>query len=774
MAFGIGQPVTRKEDPRLLTGRGKYVADIDLPRQTHGVFIFSPYAHATIKSIDIAEAMKMPGMVAVLTGKDYVADKNGPIMAEAMPEDFGGPKGYRSQHFPLAVERVRYVGERVAIVIAETEAQARDAVDLVNIEYEELPVVVRAIDAVKDGAAQVYAESPKNICFTLRMGNVDAVEPAFAKAAHVTKLELYNNRLNAFTMEPRGCLAEYDTGTERFTVYSSTQNPHGLRHGLAHLMHLPEGSFHVIAKDVGGGFGMKGNVYPEEVAVPWAAKRVGRPVKWIPNRSEALLGDDQGRDLHVSAELALDADGKFLALRWKGLHNVGAYIEGSGIVPVMFVMKLAPSVYDIPAVAVFNSAVFTNTPPTIPYRGAGRPEAVYIMERLIDTAAHEMGIDRAEIRKKNFIQPAAMPYASKTGWTYDTGDFAAAMTKCQELADWKGYDTRKAASEKAGKTRGRAIVSYIDNTGIFNDRMEIRFDPSGNCVVHAGTFSHGQGHETVYPQMVAGWLGMPIDKVRLVQGDTDQVAAGRGTYASRSMMVGGSALRAAADEVIEKGKKWAAHFMEASPNDITFADGKFTIAGTDKEMPLMKVAAMSFIPVGIPAELGVGLTGAGAFSADVPSFPNGCHICEVELDSDTGTIEIDRYCVVDDIGTVINPLLAEGQIHGGVVQGMGQALLEDIIHDENGSFLTGSLMDYGIPRADNMPAIRVGFSPVASKSNPLGVKGVGEGGTVASTPTVMNAVLDALQSFGVADVPMPATPQRIWAAINDSQRKAAE
>src|SRR6185437_2871937 len=506
MAFGIGQPVTRKEDPRLLTGRGKYVADIDLARQTHGVFIFSPHAHATIKSIDSASAMKMPGVVGVLTGKDYAADKLGPIMAEAMPEDFGGPKGYRSQHFPLAIERVRYVGERVAIVVAETEAQARDAVDLVNIEYEELPVVVRATDAVKPGAAQVYAESPNNICFTLRMGNVDAVDPAFAKAAHVTKLDLYNNRLNAFTMEPRGCLAEYDIGSERFTVYSSTQNPHGLRHGLSHLMHLPEGSFRVIAKDVGGGFGMKGNLYPEEAVVPWAAKRVGRPVKWIPNRSEALLGDDQGRDLHVSAELALDADGKFLALRWKGLHNVGAYIEGSGIVPVMFVMKLAPSVYDIPAVAVFNSAVFTNTPPTIPYRGAGRPEAVYIMERLIDTAAHEMGIDRAEIRKKNFIQPAAMPYASKTGWTYDTGDFAAAMTKCQELADWKGYEGRKAASAKNGKTRGRGIVAYVDNTGIFNDRMEIRFDPSGNCVVHAGTFSHGQGHETVYPQMVAGWL----------------------------------------------------------------------------------------------------------------------------------------------------------------------------------------------------------------------------------------------------------------------------
>ena len=525
MAFGVGQSVTRKEDPRFLTGRGKYVADIDMARQTHGVFIFSPYAHATIKSIDAAAALKAPGVVGVLTGKDYVADKLGPIMAEAMPEDFGGPKGYRSQHFPLAVERVRYVGERVAIVIAETEAQARDAVDLVNIEYEELPVVVRATDAVKAGAAQVYAESPNNICFTLRMGNVDAVEPAFAKAAHVTKLELFNNRLNAFTMEPRGCLAEYDSGTGRFTVYSSTQNPHGLRHGLSHVMHLPEASFRVIAKDVGGGFGMKGNLYPEEVVVPWAAKKVGRPVKWIPTRSEALLGDDQGRDIFVTAELALDAEGKFLALRWKGLHNVGAYIEGSGIVPVMFVMKLAPTVYDIPAVAVFNSAVYTNTPPTIPYRGAGRPEAVYIMERLIDKAAHEMKLDRAEIRKKNFIKPAAMPFATKTGWTYDSGDFAAAMGKAQALADWNGYEGRKAASEKSGRKRGRGIVAYVDNTGIFNDRMEIRFDPSGMCTVHAGTFSHGQGHETVYPQMVAGWLGIPIETCALCSG---RYRSGRG------------------------------------------------------------------------------------------------------------------------------------------------------------------------------------------------------------------------------------------------------
>ncbi len=765
MAFGIGQPVTRKEDPRFITGRGRYVADIDLAHQTHAVFIYSPHAHATIKSIDKSAAEAASGVVAVLTGKDYVADGLGPVGPEAMPEDFGGPKGYRTQHFPLAVDKVRFVGERVAVVIARTEALARDAVDLVEIDYEILPAVVRATDAVKPGAPQVYAESPNNTCFTLRMGNVDAVEPAFAAAAHVTKLELFNNRLNAFTMEMRGCLAEYDAGTGRYTVYSSTQNVHGLRHGLAHLMHVPEGMIRVIAKDVGGGFGMKGNLYPEEVVVPWAAKKVGKPVKWIPTRSEAMLGDDQGRDLNVSAELALDKDGKFLALRWKGVHNVGAYIEGSGIVPVLFALKLAPTVYEIPAVAVFNSAVFTNTPPTISYRGAGRPEAVYIMERMVDKAAHEMKIDRAEIRKKNFIQPGAMPYSTKTGWTYDTGDFAAAMGKCQGLADWQGYDARKVASEKSGKKRGRGIVAYIDNTGIFNDRMEIRFDPNGNAIIHSGMLNHGQGHETAYAQMVSEWLSIPFESIRLAQGDTDEIAAGRGTYASRSMHVGGNALKAAAEDVIENGKKWAAHFMEASADDITYAGGKFTITGTDKSMPIQKIAGMSYIPVGIPAALGVGLRGDGAFAANVPSFPNGCHICEVEIDPDTGRVVLDRYTVVDDIGTVINPLLAEGQIHGGVVQGAGQALLEEIVHDESGQFLTGSLMDYGVPRCNDMPNIKVDFSPVTSKSNPLGVKGVGEGGTVASTPTVINAILDALGGYGIGTIPMPATPQRVWQAI---------
>ncbi len=547
---------------------------------------------------------------------------------------------------------------------------------------------------------------------------------------------------------------------------------HGVRQTLAHnILHVPESRIRVVARDVGGGFGMKGNVYPEEAIVVWAARRVGRPVKWIPSRSEALLGDYHGRDQNVAAELALDADGRFLALRWTGSHNVGAYIEGAGAIPILFSLKLASTVYDIPAVAVTSSLVFTNTAPTVPYRGAGRPEAVYIMERLVDQAAREMRIDPAELRRKNLIRPDAYPYETRTGWIYDTGNYAAAMVKCQALADWDGYGERRARSQTAGKYRGRSIVYYVDNTGVFNERMELRFDPSGEITILAGTLSHGQGHETTYAQMVADWLGVPEDKIHLAQADTDEVAIGRGTYASRSMMIGGSALRAAADEVIERGKRFAAHFMEADAADITFADGQFTIAGTDRSMPIEQVAQMSFIPVGLPSELGVGLQGAGGFSPDQPSFPNGCHICEVEIDPETGAVELDRYTVVDDVGTVINPLLARGQIHGGVAQGAGQALYEDVVYDrDSGQLLTGSLMDYGIPRADTLPRVTVDFSPVRSTTNPLGAKGVGEGGTVASTPTVMNAILDALSPLGVTDVPMPATPERIWRAIREHAR----
>jgi aerobic carbon-monoxide dehydrogenase large subunit len=772
MRFGIGQPLTRKEDARFLTGRGRYVADIDLVRQAHAVFVFSPHAHARIRGVDKAAAEEMPGIFAILTGEHWAADGLGTLDPEVMAEDMGGPAGFRTKRPPLTHGRVRYVGERVAVVISATEAQARDAAELVSVDYEVLPAVVHAEAAVRPGAPLVHDGAANNISFTMRMGNAEAVDAAFARAHHVTRLWLRNNRLTAVTMEPRGCIGDYDPGTRRWTLYSSTQNVHGVRQILAHqILHVPESRIRVVARDVGGGFGMKGNVYPEEAIVLWAASRIGRPVKWIPSRSEALLGDNQGRDQNVTAELALDADGKFLALRWTGSHNVGAYIEGAGAIPILFSLKLASTVYEIPAVAVTSSLVFTNTAPTVPYRGAGRPEAVYIMERLVDQAAREMRIDPAELRKKNLIRPDAYPYETGTGWIYDTGNYAAALAKCQALADWDGYAARRAQSEAAGKYRGRSVTYYVDNTGVFNERMELRFDPSGELTIVAGTLSHGQGHETSYAQMVADWLGLPLDKIHLAQADTDEVAIGRGTYASRSMMIGGSALRAAADEVIERGKRFAAHFMEADAADITFADGAFTIAGTDRAMPIGKVAQMSFIPVGLPSELGVGLQGAGGFSPDVPTFPNGCHICEVEIDPETGEAALDRYTVVDDIGTVINPLLARGQIQGGVAQGAGQALSEDVVYDEgSGQLLTGTLLDYAIPRADTLPRVIVDFSPVPSTTNPLGAKGVGEGGTVAATPTVMNAILDALAPLGVTDLPMPATPERIWRTLREGTR----
>ena len=770
-SFGIGQPVSRKEDPRFLTGRGRYVADLDLPRQGYAVFLFSPHAHARIRSIAIAAAAGVPGVYAVLTGQDWAQDGLGTIDPEVMPEDMGGPKGHRTRRPPLAIGRVRYVGERVAVIIAASEAQARDAAELVAVDYEPLPVVVDAADAVAPGAPLVHEDIAGNVAVSVRLGNVEAVEPAFARAAHITRLSLANNRITAVTMEPRGCLAEYDPGTGRWTLTTSTQHVHGIRHALAHqILHVPESRIRVIARDVGGGFGMKGQLYPEEAVAVWAARRIGRPVKWIPTRGEALLGDADGRDQIVEqAELALAADGRILALRWTGMHNVGAYIEGAGAIPLLFSLKLASTVYDIPAVSVTSRLVLTNTAPTVPYRGAGRPEANYLIERLIAQAAREMRLDPAELRRRNLI--GSFPYQTKTGWTYDSGNYPAAMQKAQALADWAGYPVRQQASAAAGQLRGRGIVYYTDNTGIFNERMELRFDPSGELTILAGTLSHGQGHETAYSQMVSEWLGVPAEKIRLAQADTDEVAIGRGTYGSRSMMVGGNALRAAADEVIERGKRFAAHFMEADAADVAFADAQFTIAGTDRSMPLEQVAQMSFIPMGIPRELGVGLQGAGAATADVPSFPNGCHISEVEVDPDTGAVQLDRYTVVDDIGLVVNPLLARGQIHGGVAQGAGQALGEDVIYDrESGQLVTGSLLDYRMPRADDLPTISVDFSPVPSLSNALGIKGVGEGGTVAATPTVMTAILDALAPLGIADLPMPATPERIWRAIRAAGR----
>jgi len=772
MSFGIGQPVHRLEDPRFLTGRGTYVDDIDLPRMAHGAVVYAQVAKATIKSVDTSAARQMPGVLDILTGADVEADNVGFLPPAFMPADMGGPEGYRAVRPVLAQRQSKFVGDRIAFVVAETEAQARDAAEAITVDLEIETPAVFSETAAQDGAPLVHDEAGSNVCYELQMGDAAAAEAGLAAADHVVTLEIYNNRITTNAMEPRGCIGQYDPAQDHFTIWSSTQNIHGLRMFLAqHVFRIPESRLRVIARDVGGGFGMKHSVHQEEALVLWASRRIGRPVKWISTRSEGHIGDDQGRDQVVTAELGLSKDGKFTGLRWRGYYNAGAYLANSGNIPIAHSAKLAPTVYDIPATHVAQKLVFTNTAPMAPYRGAGRPEAVFCMERLIDLAARETGIDRIELRKRNYIAPEKFPHVTATGFNYDSGEFAATMDKCLALSDIENFGARRAESEANGKLRGLGVIYYIDNCGNFNERMELHFDPSGGITLKSGNLSHGQGHETVFTQMVCDKLGVEPEQVNFVQGDTDQVPIGRGTYASRSMTVGGNALIAAADNIIENGKKFAALYMEADPGDIEFGDGTFRIAGTDREMTLEAVVRRSFAPVGNPDELGIGLHGVGTFGITSPSFPNGCQICELEIDPDTGATEIVRYTVVDDIGRVLNPLLAHGQIHGGVAQGVGQALLEDMIYDrDSGQVLTGSFMDYGMPRADDFPHLEIGMNEVLCRSNPLGVKGAGEGGTVGATPCVINAVLDALGPLGVTDIQTPATPKRIWEAIQAAKK----
>jgi carbon-monoxide dehydrogenase large subunit len=770
--FGIGQPVRRVEDQRFLTGRGRYVDDLQLAHQAYGAVVASPHAHARVRGIDASAALAAPGVLCVLTGADALAANLGGMPPLFMPEDMGGPKGYRTRRPLLAADKVRYVGDRVAFVVAATSQQARDAAELVAVDYEPLPAVVGAEEAVKDGAPRIWEEWSSNVAFPLMMGSKEATDAAFLKAAHVVSLRLENNRLSANSLEPRGAIGDYNPADEAFTLYTSTQNPHGVRTQLAqNVFRVPETKLRVVALDVGGGFGMKADTYPEEGLVLWASRALGRPVKWTATRSESLAGDDHGRDQVVTGEMALDADGRILAIRAQAVQAVGAYVVGAAVVPVLYALKLVPNVYAVPAVHVATRAVFTNTVPNHPYRGAGRPEAVYLTERLLDLAAQRLGIDSIELRRRNYIAPAALPHATPTGFVYDSGEFARLTDRCLELADWSGYGARRAASEKRGRRRGRALIYYLEDCGVFNDRMELRFDPSGTLTIVAGTFSHGQGHATTYAQMASDWLGVPFESIRFVQGDTDQVSFGRGTYASRSVMVGGGALKAAADNLIEKAKPLAAHLLEASPGDLAFKEGRFQITGTDRAIPLVDVAKAFYRPVGLPKQFGIGLEASGAYTTDPPNFPNGCHVCELEVDPETGVVSIDRYSVVDDVGRVINPLVCEGQIQGGLAQGIGQALLEKVVFDaDSGQLLSGSFADYTMPRADDLPAFALDFIEVPCKTNPLGVKGVGEAGSVGAPPAVIGALLDALRPLGVDHIDMPATPLRVWQAIQAARR----
>ena len=774
--FGIGQAVRRVEDRRFLTGQGRYVDDISLPGQCYGVTVLSPHAHARIKRVDVNKAKAAPGVLCVLTGADALAEKLGTFTAHLMPEDFGAPKGHRTFQPVLVADEVRFVGDRVAFVVAETLSQARDAAEMIEVDYEPLPAVVNLEDAAKDGAPKVWDDCPQgNVGFRLMFGNKEATDAAFAKAKHVVELPLENNRLSPVAMEPRAAIGDYNAAEETYTLYTTSQNPHGVRMEMSHIFHVPENGIRVIAPDVGGGFGLKGNPFPDDALVLWAARRLRRPVKWVASRSESMLTDHCGREMVYYGELALDEHGKILALRARCLFQLGAYFVGAALAAGAMSVRFIPEAYDFQTMHILSQGLFTNTSQSGPYRGAGRPEAAYFMERLIEHAARVIGIDPAEIRRRNLIPPDKLPYATPTLWNYDSGEFQRLMDKCIELSDWNGYAARKKASQNAGKLRGRAVSYYIEFGGIFNERMELRFDPGGTLTILGGTHSHGQGHATVFAQLAHEWLGVPLQDIRYVQGDTAQVPIGRGTYGARSAVVGGNALKVASDALVAKGKQLAAAMMEADAADLEFEDGQYRVVGTDKAITLTDVAKASYAPMGpLTDKFGVGLEASGSYSANPPSHPNGAHACELEVDPETGEVVVDRYFVVDDLGRVLNPLIVRGQIQGGVVQGLGQALLEHQVYDrQSGQLISGSFMDYGMPRADTMPNVEAELEEVPCKTNPLGVKGIGESGTIGAPPTVINALIDALSPLGIDRIEMPATPLRVWQAISHARSGAA-
>lgn len=773
-AFGIGQPVRRVEDKRFLTGSGRFIDDINLLRQAHAAVVLSPHAHARIKRIEIARAQSAPGVICVLTGADVLADELGGIPPLYMPQDRGWPPGYRTLRPLLVHDRVRCVGDRIAFVVAETPDAARDAAELIEIDFEPLSAVVDLDHAVAADAPLLWEDCPTgNVCFALDEGDKAATDAAFAKARHVVSLRLANNRISANPIEPRGGIGAYDAADDFYTLYTSSQNPHGLRSLLARaIFRLPESKFRIIAPDVGGSFGMKSNAHPEDALLLWASRRCRRPVKWIASRSESLVGDSQARDQIVQGEMALDASGKILGLRARALHGLGAYIYAAGLVPPTMFLRLVPNLYDFQALHLEIKGVFTNTATLTSYRGAGRPEAAYLIERLLDRAAAVIGIAPVELRRRNFIRPEAMPYRSATGVVYDSGEFARVMEKCLDLAEWSGFAVRRDKTGRQGRLRGRGISCYIEQGGNFNERMELRFDPSGAVTILAGTHSHGQGHATTYAQLVAQWLGVDFAAIRFIQGDTDKVSFGRGTFAARSSLVGGCALKLAAEAILVKAQAMAALLLEAAPADIEFSDGIFRIAGTDRAIALVEVAKAFYLPVGISDKFGAGLEASAFYATNPHNHPNGCHTCEVEIDPETGKVVIDRYTVVDDVGRIINPLICEGQVHGGVAQGVGQALTEHIIYDrQSGQLLTGSFMDYGMPRADDFPPLVTGFEEITCTTNPLGIKGIGEAGAIGAPPAVINAVIDALRPLGVDHLDMPATPERVWQAIRQAQSR---
>lgn len=765
----------RLEDRRFLTGKGRYVADISLGRQTHMALVLSTHAHAKLRAIDTSEAEQMEGVLGVLTGQDVLADDLGPVPPFFMPAAWGCPEGHATLRPILVTDKVRCVGDRVAIVIAETANQARLAAEAVDVEYEPLPVVTDPRAALAEGAPAIWEDCETgNLSVAIPMGDAEATQAAFDAAEVTLKRRLVTPRLAPVSLEPRACVADYDAAEDRYTLYTSSQDPHGYRSMIARaVLKIAESRLRVVSPDVGGGFGLKSFMHPEDALVLWASKRVGRPVKWVGTRSEAMLTDTQGRGQDVDVEIAATKDGKVQAVRATAWQSLGAYFWGTATPPLFFSLQLIPNIYDIPAVALKTHAVFTNTAPMSVYRGAGRPEAIFLMERMMDELATELGMDVIDIRKRNAIKADAMPYTTATGMKYDSGDFIDLIDKTAAAADWSGYAARKADSEARGLLRGRSLISYIEIAGVMNERMEIKFEPDGTLTIVAGTHSHGQGHATVFSQMVADWLSLPIENIRYVQGDTDKVLIGRGTFAARSSMLGGTALLQAKDALIDRAKDMAAIVLEADKADLEFEDGLLKVRGTNKALPLIEAAKLFYMPAGPANTLGIGLSASGTSAGKpggAPNYPNGAMVCEVEINPVTAAIKIDRFTAVDDVGRVLNHAICEGQIHGGIAQGIGQALYEQITYDADGQLTSGSFMDYCMPRADLMPQVTSDLLEVPCTTNPLGVKGIGESGAIGAPPAVVNAILDAVRPRGVAHLDMPVTQAKLWSALRAASR----
>ena len=764
--FALGQPVPRFEDPRLLRGGGRYVDDMVLPRMAFGVVLRSPYAHAGIRAIDTAAAKAAPGVLAVLTGADWQASGWRDLPTPGGLKRADGSAAFRAPFPALAQDRVRWVGDYVAFVVAETRHQAQDAAELIAVDYEPLPAIVDTAAAAEPGALRVWEAAPDNVCFVHTEGDRAATAAAIAAAPHVVRRRFAINRVTAATMEPRGALADYDRAADHYTVYTTLQRTHGYRSELAQIARVAESRVRVVAGDIGGSFGMKSAIYNEVVLVLLAARLLGRPVKWTGTRSEAFLGDAQARDNVTEAELALDRDGIFRAMRVRTIAAVGAYPQVGCNAFVANLGTLA-GVYRTPTMHAEVTAVFSNTNPVRPYRGNGRPEAAYVIERIVDEAAAELGIDPIELRRRNMIPPEAMPFKTGLTFTYDSGEFARNLDLALELADQAGFERRRAEARGRGRLRGLGLSNTIERAAAPSfEGAEIRFDRSGSATLYAGSVTQGQGHETVYKQLLCDRLGIHPDRVHYVQGDTDKVGFSEGTGGSRSATLGGSAVYLAGERIVAKATAIAAQVLGAAADEVRFEDGLFTAPRSNRALTISDIAVESMNPRSLPDGMEPGLMASAVFAATEMNYPNGVHICELEIDPDTGTVEILRYSVVDDVGTVMNPLLLEGQIRGGVAQGFGQILMEDIHFDpDNGQLVTGSFMDYAMPRAGDLSMLDCESNPVPTKTNPLGVKGAGEAGNVGAMPAIGNALIDALAPLGIREVAMPATAERLWRAI---------